>query len=236
MKKIISILLALIIVFGAACFYLWNNGQFKPAHGYVEPKENQIRVACVGDSVTYGMTMKGWRKNAYPFVLRQMLGDNYCVENYGFSGRTVMLSGDRPYMNEKLYKKSLEFKPDIVILQIGSNDSKSYNWKGSDEFKRDYEALLESYISLSSKPRVIVCTPPPAFEYNGKVKYDIEAVTISEKIVPAVREIADKYNLETIDLMSLFDGCAGLFNDGLHPNEEGALEIAKSVYDLIKKQ
>lgn len=235
MKKFILILCAVIIIAGGVCFYLWNNGQFKPAHGYIEPKDNQIRVACVGDSVTYGMTMKNWSKNAYPFVLRQMLGENYCTENFGFSGRTVMLSGDRPYMKEKLYEQSLDFNPDIVILQIGSNDSKSYNWKGVDEFKADYEKLLESYISLESKPRVIVCTPPPAFEYKGKVKYDIEAQTISEEIAPTVLEIAEKYNLEVINLMSVFDSCPGLFNDGLHPNEEGALEFAKEVYNLIGK-
>lgn len=234
MKKAVFLFCSVLLIAGGVIFHLWNNGQFKPYHGYVEPKENQIRVACVGDSVTYGMTMKNWSKNAYPFVLRRMLGDEYCVENFGFSGRTVMLSGDRPYMNEKLYNQSLEFNPDIVILQIGSNDSKSYNWKGVEEFKKDYEKLLESYLSLPSKPRVIICTPPPAFEYKGKVKYDIEAETISDEIAPAVMAIAIKYKLETIDLMSLFEDSPGLFNDGLHPNEDGALQFAREVYKLIK--
>lgn len=234
-KKIFSILAAaLVLTACAVCIYLYDNGLFKPSHKLTQPGENQIRVACVGDSVTYGMTMKHWGKNAYPFVLGEMLGDMFCTENFGFSGRTVMTSGDRPYVNEKLYSKTLEFEPQVVILQIGSNDSKSYNWKGVDGFVKDYETLLESYINLSSKPTVYICTPPPAFEKDGKVRYDIEKDVIADEIVPAVRKIAESYGIEIIDLYDMFDGRPELFNDGLHPNEEGASMIAQAVYEKLK--
>lgn len=232
--KISALILCAVIFAGTfTVYFLYDNGQFKPAHGYVEPKDTQIRVACVGDSVTYGMTMKSWRKNAYPFLLREMLGEKYCVENFGFSGRTVSESGDRPYMSEKLYNQSIEFNPDIVILQIGSNDSKSYNWKSTDEFILSYKKLLESYINLPSQPEIIICTPPPAFKYEGRVKYDIDATVIENEIAPAVRNIALEYNLELIDLMEIFCGQPELFNDGLHPNEKGAEIFAQKVFDII---
>lgn len=217
----------------ATVLFLYNNGQFKPAHNFAKPQENQIRVACVGDSVTYGMTMKNWSKNAYPFLLRQMLGKNYCTQNFGFSGRTVMQSGDRPYMNEKLYTQSLTFEPDIVILQIGSNDSKTKNWTDTEEFKADYKKILESYIVLPSSPKVFVCTPPPAFEYNGEVKYDIQADIIENEISPAIKEIAKEKNIPVIDLMELFSGHSELFNDGLHPNTDGGKLLANAVYEAI---
>lgn len=232
--KITTPLLVLLIG-GAVLFYLYFFGLFKPAHGFVKPSEGQIKVACVGDSVTYGMTMKNWRKNAYPFVLRDVLGDEYCVENFGFSGRTVMNSGDRPYMKTKLYKQSLEFEPDIVVLQMGSNDSKGYNFKTAEAFREDYVTLLESYLSLPSKPRVIICTCPPAFRHGLEVKFDINANTVEHEIVPVIREVAEEYGLDLIDLMEQFYGKPKLFNDGLHPNIEGARIITDSVAELIMK-
>ena len=235
-KKIIIAAVAVMAVVASLCvsFVFYYNGLLNQAHGYVEPKENQIKVACVGDSVTYGMTMKNWRKNAYPFQLREMLGDGYCVENFGFSGRTVSQKGDRPYIKEKLYKKSIEFQPDIVILQIGSNDSKPFNWKGRDEFISYYKELLDSYINLSSEPKIYICTPPPAFPYKkDKVKFFIKPDTISDEITPAVREIADEYNIELIDLFEMFDSKPELFNDGLHPNDEGAKLMTEKVNELI---
>ena len=234
--KILSAVLAVIIGMAVCiCVYLYENGLFKPAHNNVKVKDGQIKVACVGDSVTYGMRMKNWNENAYPFVLRSLLGEGYCVQNFGFSGRTVMLSGDRPYMNEKLYRQSLEFEPDIVILQIGSNDSKPYNWKDSETFKADYQTLLDSYKNLSSNPKIFICTPPPAFAVNGVVAYDIQAETISNEITFAIREIAQEEDIEVIELQELFDGKSELFVDGLHPNVDGGKLLAYAVYEVINK-
>lgn len=238
-KKLGKILLAVFVVLlvGAFsfCAWLYTHGLLAGAHNNSALEQNQIKVACVGDSVTYGMNMPNWSKNAYPFVLREMLGSDYCVQNFGFSGRTVSTLGNKPYTNEDIYRQSLEFKPDIVVLQIGSNDSKSYNWKGKENFSKDYEALLESYESLESKPVIFVCTPPPAFAVNGKVKYDIEPQTITDEIAPAIRAIAKKHDLCVIDLEELFDSKPELFLDGLHPNPEGAKLFANTVFEQIKK-
>lgn len=238
MKKkilIIPIIIAVVIIISACATvsYLYSNGLFKPAHNFTKAKDNQIKVACVGDSVTYGMKMKNWPKNAYPFVLRNMLGATYSVQNFGFSGRTVMLSADRPYMNEKLYNKSLQFNPDIVILQIGSNDSKSENWTNVQEFKRDYITLLESYMKLSSNPKIFICTPPPAFPYGDEILYDINAQIIENEICTAIKDVAGKYGIEIIDLQDIFANKAELFADGLHPNIDGGKLLAESVYSKI---
>ena len=230
---IICSIIAVLIIAGSVFSYMYYNGLYNYAWRYVQPKDNQIRVACVGDSVTFGMNMKKWYENAYPFQLREMVSDDYCIENFGYSGRTVMKSCDRPYVRYKLYKKSKNYLPDIVIFQMGSNDSKSYNWTNKEDFKNEYRELLESYISLPSHPRVIVCTPPPAFEHNGRVIFKINADVIENEIAPAVREIAEEYNLEIIDLIEMFYDHSELFRDGLHPVKEGAAMIAEEVYKRI---
>ncbi|MCM1544758.1 MAG: GDSL-type esterase/lipase family protein [Ruminococcus sp.] len=236
-KKAVLILFAsfaVVLTIGAlAVNSLYSSGNLRFVHNLKDANENQIKVACVGDSVTYGMNMENWGQNAYPVVLQSLLGKGYCVNNYGYSGRTVQKSGNKPYVNEKLYHQSLDFEPDIVILQIGSNDSKTVNWKNRQAFAEDYSALVKSYVELASKPKVFIVTPPPAFEVNGEVKYDIQKDTIQNEIYPAVVEAAGEYGLTVIDLNELLTGESEMFVDGLHPNPQGAKIFAEAVYQAI---
>ncbi|HBN38285.1 MAG TPA: hypothetical protein DD404_02040, partial [Ruminococcaceae bacterium] len=110
-------------------------------HPMKKAEENQIRVACVGDSITFGCMVQNWQKNNYPTVLNHLLGEDYCVNNFGYTNRTAIKSADYPYTNEKLYRQSLDFKPDIVVLMLGSNDSKENNWD-KEKFIKDYCEII----------------------------------------------------------------------------------------------
>ena len=101
-------------------------------------KDGQVKVALVGDSVTYGHSIKNWPKNNYPALLADMLGERYCVKSYGVSGSTVQPDGDQPYNITKAYTWSHDFECDILVLMLGSNDSKPENWKGAEIFKAEY--------------------------------------------------------------------------------------------------
>ena len=100
-----------------------------------------------------------WYRYNYPHVLQKLAGAGYCVHNYGMSGRTAMRTGDHPYVREPRYLRSKAFQPDIVLLKFGTNDSKPQNWLGREEFKKQYREVLESYLNLNSKPRVILLQP-----------------------------------------------------------------------------
>src|SRR5271168_4090727 len=100
-----------------------------------------IRVACVGDSITFGAGVtKGW---PYPAQLGRMLGSGYDVRNFGVSGATLLRAGDKPYDKQKAFPAALAFKPDIVILMLGTNDTKPQNWgPHAAEFDADYRWLV----------------------------------------------------------------------------------------------
>ena len=72
----------------------------------------KIKVACVGNSVTYGYGIKNRETNCYPAQLQQMLGDAYEVENFGHSGATLLNKGYRPYTQQEAYQKALRFAGD----------------------------------------------------------------------------------------------------------------------------
>lgn len=69
-------------------------------------EKDKIRIACIGDSITYGagVTGKNYKRSTWEYFLQQKLGDDYQVLNYGISGRTLQNEGDYPYRKEKFYR------------------------------------------------------------------------------------------------------------------------------------
>ena len=197
---------------------------------------SQTRIACVGDSITYGATIRDKSHDSYPAQLGTMLGRKYSVKNFGASGYTLQESCDRPYTTHKRYKKSLDFKPDVVLIMLGTNDTKPYNWISTEAFQDDYRQLILSYQELPSRPDVILMTPASVFpeNFNPAKPYKIRAGVAGEA-AKAVRELAKELGLPFIDIHEVTASHPEFFlQDGVHPNELGAKAIARTVYEALK--
>lgn len=197
---------------------------------------SQTRIACVGDSITYGATIRDKSHDSYPAQLGTMLGRKYSVKNFGASGYTLQESCDRPYTSHKRYKKSLDFKPDVVLIMLGTNDTKPYNWISTEAFQDDYRQLILSYQELPSRPDVILMTPASVFpeNFNPAKPYKIRAGVAGEA-AKAVRELAKELGLPFIDIHEATASHPEFFlQDGVHPNELGAKAIARTVYEALK--
>ena len=197
---------------------------------------SQTRIACVGDSITYGATLRDKSHDSYPAQLGTMLGRKYSVKNFGASGYTLQESCDRPYTSHKRYKKSLDFKPDVVLIMLGTNDTKPYNWISTEAFQDDYRQLILSYQELPSRPDVILMTPASVFpeNFNPAKPYKIRAGVAGEA-AKAVRELAKELGLPFIDIHEVTASHPEFFlQDGVHPNELGAKAIARTVYEALK--
>ena len=188
-----------------------------------------VKVACIGNSITFGAGIEDRAKDSYPAVLGRLLGEAYEVKNFGVSGRTALRNGDYPYWKEKTYQDALEFVPDIVIIKLGTNDTKPQNWKFKDEFEKDYLDLIDSFLDLSSHPKIFVCKPVPAF----KVMWGIRDSIIVNDMIPIIEKISKEKKVEIIDLYKALMGKENLFPDAIHPNEEGAALMAKEIYRVI---
>ena len=213
MKRITLILLSVIVLTISAC------------------NREPVRVACVGDSITYGHGIKDRLHDAYPGVLSSMLGEKYDVRNFGVSGTTTMMDTDMPYMNEQAYKDALEFNPQIVTIKLGTNDSKPYNWKEQEHFKKDLKTLIESFRALPSKPKIWLCLPVPAYGHAWSINDSI----IYNGVIPYIKEVAQEENLSLIDLNTPFQNKKQYFPDTIHPNEEGEKMIAEIIYNEVFK-
>ena len=215
----------------------WLDRGAIPIHKSKKPQSGQVRVACVGDSITYGYGVEHWSKNNYPAVLQSLLGNGYCVNNYGFSGGTASDRGDSPYRRERVYRDSLAFRPDIVILMLGTNDSKPQNWRGAEVYANDLKKIIAAYCALPSHPEICLMAPPPVWDTDGcGVGYDIDERVLKEELYPVVQELANSENVWYIDLYHEMQEQKTLFWDGVHPNADGAKRIAEAVCQTIKKE
>src|ERR1700712_3221237 len=116
-------------------------------HAFAESK-SKIRIACVGDSITYGATIDNRERNSYPVQLAALLGDSYDVQNFGRNGATLVRKGNLSYWATKEYKQALTFQPDWIFLKLGTNDSKPINQGHLKEFEQDYKDLIASFQQL----------------------------------------------------------------------------------------
>ena len=213
------------------------------------PKPDAIRVACVGNSITDGHGIDMRSAYSYPAELQKLLGKDYWVKNFGVSGRTMLNKGDQPYMKEMAWADAQAFKPDVVIIKLGTNDSKPQNWQHGAEFRQDLEQMILTLCPelaqpakkakkvkkatpvLPKKPRILLCTPIPAL----KATWGISESVIANEIIPIQQEVAKKYGLQVIDLHSLFVGeGAGMLADGIHPDGKGAHKLAEIIADAMK--
>ena len=189
--------------------------------------ETRIRVACVGDSITQGSG--AGKGNSYPTQLQALLGETYEVGNFGVSGRTLLKKGDFPYWNEKAYQKALGFKPDVVIIMLGTNDTKPQNWKHEAEFVADYTELVKSFQALESKPKVFVCRPCPV---PGDGNFGIKETGILEEI-KRIDALAAEMKLGVIDMHAALADKPEMLPDRVHPNAQGAAEMAKAAFTAL---
>ena len=215
------------------------------------PKQDAIRVACIGNSITDGHGIDLAPVNGYPAQLQKLLGDGYWVKNFGVSARTMLNKGDYPYMNEMAWRDALAFKPDVVIIKLGTNDSKPENWQYGSEFRQDLEQMITTLRpdlaqtakkgkkskkamqgSTEGTPKIYLCTPIPAF----KSTWNINDSVIANAIIPIQQEVAKKYGLQIIDLHTLYAGDGNkMLSDGIHPDARGARRMAEIIAGELKK-
>ena len=186
------------------------------------------RVACVGDSITYGAGIRD-RAKTYPARLDRMMGQACEVRNFGVSARTLLKKGDHPYWKEKAFTQAIEFKPDAVVIKLGTNDTKPFNWKHKDELAADLAEMIARFSELSSKPRVYVCLPVPAYADRWGIRDSV----IKGELIPILRRVAKDKGAGVIDLYAALSGKEEMFPDKIHPNADGAAVMAAEVYRTL---
>jgi acyl-CoA thioesterase-1 len=184
-----------------------------------------LRVACIGNSITHG----GGGDASYPAQLGDLLGDHYEVRNFGVDGTTLLKKGDFPYWNESALDRAIEYDPHIIIILLGTNDSKPQNWIYRLEFIPDYFDFVEAFRTGGADPQIYVCNPTPVFAEG----LEIDARVIREEILPLMDFIRSNTHTCSIDFYQGMLEHGDLFPDAIHPNSAGYGLMAGIAADSI---
>jgi len=188
-----------------------------------------VRIACVGDSITYGYGLVRRDTDSYPAVLARTLGPRYTIGNFGVSGATLLKKSRLPYWDQPAFRAASAFQAQIVVIKLGTNDAASLNWQAhGSEFAADAAALLAHFKNLPTKPALWVCLPVPVFG-PGRVMIDGPRPEV-RRILADAAKIAGAH---VIDTFTPFIGHAEMFADGLHPDAAGHALLAKTVADAL---
>ncbi len=191
-----------------------------------------VKVACIGNSVTFGYGHKNPQATSYPTLLQQQLGASYTVRNFGHSGATLLRKGHNPYYKTKAFAEAQAFAPDIAIIHLGLNDTDPRNWPNyRDEFAADYAWLIDTFRQVNPGVKIYISRMTPIFHDHPRfLSGTRDWFWQIQQLIP---QIAAANNTGLIDFHTPLYARPDLFPDALHPNEEGAAILAKTVYQKI---
>ena len=219
-----------------------TKGETEPTYRYLtsaraaKPTEKRrfaetVKVACVGDSITKNGY---WENN-----LQGALSKSYVVEGFGVNGATALYFGMdngnfKAYVDQPEYRKSLSAGADIVVIMLGTNDSKGYNWVSDMDNPRqfiiDTTDLVRSYQQAASAPTVFLALPPTVFKPFAGITNEV----IEGSVIPALRQVAKDTGAVLIDTHAATKNAAEHFADGVHPSDaQGKKLIADAVAAAI---
>lgn len=193
---------------------------------------NPIKVACVGNSITYGYLLEDRENTAYPFQLQKMLGEDYEVGNFGLSGATLLNKGHRPYTQTAEYKQALDFAGDIVVIHLGINDTDPRNWPNyRDYFVKDYIELIESFRKVNPNARILIARMTPLSERHPR--FESGTRDWHMEIQNAIETVAKITASQLIDFYEPLYPYSHMLHDGIHPDKDGATIMARTVFSSI---
>lgn len=203
------------------------------------------KVLMTGDSIT---DCERNRDNpqelgkGYPALVGAYFGHEqpceYKFYNTGISGNRVT------DLLARWREDCLNLKPDYLSILIGVNDVwheiSSQNGVETKLFEKIYDILLEETIKALPNIKIILMTPYILKGSATSEKYDEFIKGLSEKTA-AIRALAEKYQLPTIDLQAEFDKalCKASEDawsyDGVHPTIGGHQVIAGALIKHLDK-
>ena len=203
----------------------------------------QVRMAMVGNSITYGAGLPDPAADCYPSqldtLLRAIYGDSVLIGNYGVSARTMMKNSELPIWEENAFTDALELVPDICLILLGTNDSKPYRWDTwGDEFLGDYLSMIDTFKFRNPNTKFIVCYPPPIWKghpygTNYQDKHN-DSVVVNE-IIPLIDSVVTLTGATLVDFHTPFVDSLQYFPDKLHPDKAGSGIMAAMLFDTLMK-
>ena len=204
-------------------------------------KKDIIHVACLGDSITFGTGSADPTIHSYPAYYQKMLGYDYYVEKYGAPSNSLIETDSPSYLNHAYFTKSAEANPDVVIVMLGTNDTRPTRW--ADSAHKDWSNPVRSQTFLASGDKLVANyrnVNPDVQIIFATCPYVPQAADWTANLInygnPHIKQVAANNNCQVIDIFSYTKKNVTMFTggDGLHLKDEKYEMLAQGFYELTK--
>jgi acyl-CoA thioesterase-1 len=197
-------------------------------------QDYHVRIGFIGNSITFGVTLTNPKTECYPAQLGHMLqekyGDTCILGNFAITTRTMLKHGDFPIWNDVEFRDAWKFAPEILLICLGTNDSKPQNWDlYGHEFYDDYKSMIDTFRIRNPHVQFLVCHPAPAY----REVWGIRDSVIRNGVIPAIDSILDYSGATLVDFYTPLIDSVSLFPDYIHPNFRGSGALARIVYNTM---
>ena len=222
-------------------------------------KADTTRIACVGNSITYGFYPSTEHRDtgAYPALLMKALRVYYMTQwiptltdtvyNWGVINTTMQKEQNDsfPYWTSVDFPRVVACRPAIVTICLGTNDSKPWNWVAASPvlYSNDYQAMIDTFSHIATHPKIFACLPTACSNNNTS---SVKDSVLLKHIIPCIRTIAATNNIPVIDLHTPFIKYVNYTGtqtqtsfwqntppDGIHPQDSGHRILADIFYEAI---
>ena len=198
----------------------------------VRKKIEPIKVACMGNSVTYGTGLQNPEADSYPTQLQALLGPGYNVGRFGKPGATLLKRAYRPYTKQQEFRDALAFVPDIAVIHLGLNDTDPRAWPAyRDDFVGDYLSIIDSVRAVNPSCRIIVARMTPLADRHRR--FESGTRDWHSEIQSQIETVARISGAQLIDFYAPLHCHLNWFPDAIHPNKEGYGVLARIVCSAI---
>lgn len=198
-----------------------------------------LRIACCGDSITFGTcaaetTVNGYKYAKenffYPNQMQKLYGTDAVVGNFGYPGSYVGTSHNK-YLESCVYASLAEFEPDVIVLALGTNNA-SLMPTHKDAFIKNYRIMLEDMHERFPDAKIIMTTALYRWDKTERTEM------VDQHIIPAQKQLASEYSYVTLyDTNTEYKpyGTTEYYKDKLHPNNAGYVKLAEVMKKGVDK-
>ena len=191
------------------------------------------KICIVGNSIT---ATTGFPDTLANLLKRDTAKYSWTVVSEGVSSTTLLRKSNFPYWTTPVagagatgFKDVFTQQPNIVAIELGTNDCKSYNWDTLHQyFIGDYEAMIDTFAHMASHPLVYLVLPTPLFQPDtGEIRD-----TCLKKELPMLWQVAATKNVPIIDAHTMLLPFVSYFvtGDSIHPYGKGGADSIGCVY------
>lgn len=186
---------------------------------------NWETILCLGDSITIGArSYLGYPEYCGQY-LSQKTSKKWNVINHSVSGYTtidLVRSIDKDIAHLKAYK------PELIIVLIGTNDLKSNTTP--ENFKIAYEQLITKAQLISGSKNIVLLSIPKLLD-GVMLPYKIDMNKMINTYNEIIRDLAKQDNLISFAI----EPTADEFYDGVHLNDLGSKVWGEKLAEMILK-